>query len=336
MEPVQLFVAVVSGGDAVTDRPGVGGGVARLQFPLYRQRRFCPARSGLRRLGAGGAIVLCAFAGTEFTAGHAGVQYMYRRQRHYEAFYQQMHTNGTNSRWTQTLNPLAILWTEVRERYLVAFGFITRGVSLLKGVALVAYVGAVAGCLANGRLRSQRPVRLLLLLLAVYFAALSVFNQKLSYYLIHIVPLYVSLLAVWIADGWEHNRRLRPVLAAGVLLLAGLDAGGIFLKAYTRSYRAEQQTMVAFVRANTAPESRIAGSAALLYSFDFDPRLKDDLYIGLRGSPQPDVLIVENLYRDAYEAWKKERPKILGRLDGYRLANRKAEYEVYLRRKEER
>ena len=310
MEPVQLFVAVVSGGDAVTDRPGVGGGVARLQFPLYRQRRFCPALSGLRR------------------------------QRHYEAFYQQMHTNGTNSRWTQTLNPLAILWTEVRERYLVAFGFITRGVSLLKGVALVAYVGAVAGCLANGRLRSQRPVRLLLLLLAVYFAALSVFNQKLSYYLIHIVPLYVSLLAVWIADGWEHNRRLRPVLAAGVLLLAGLDAGGIFLKAYTRSYRAEQQAMVAFVRANTAPESRIAGSAALLYSFDFDPRLKDDLYIGLRGSPQPDVLIVENLYRDAYEAWKKERPedmkKILGRLDGYRLANRKAEYEVYLRRKEER
>ena len=256
----------------------------------------------------------------------------------YEAFYQQMHTNGTTSRWTQTLNPLAIIWAEIRERYLVAFGLITRGTSVLKGVTLLAYVGAVAGCLTNRRLRSQAPVRLLLVLLAVYFAGMSVFNQKLSYYLIHIIPVYASLLAVWVADGWEQNPRFRPAFAAGLVLLAGLDTGGIFLKAYTRSYRAEQLAMVEFVRANTGPESRIAGSAALLYSFDFDTRLKDDLYIGLRGSPQPDVLIVESLYRDAYEAWKTERPadmkRIFGRLEGYRLAYRKAEYEVYLRRKE--
>jgi len=256
----------------------------------------------------------------------------------YEAFYAQMHTNGTNSRWTQTLNPLRIIWAEINERYLVAFGFITRGTSLLKGAALIAYWTATVACLASARLRSQPPVRLLLVLLAVYFAAMSVFNQKLSYYLIHILPVYVSLLAIWSADIWEHARRFRPVLAAGLLILAGLEVSGIFLKAYTRSYRAEQFAMVEFVRSNTAPQSRIAGSAALLYSFDFDTRLKDDLYIGLRGSPQPDVLIIENLYREAYEAWKTERPadmkRILSRLEGYRLAYRKAEYEVYLRRQE--
>jgi hypothetical protein len=65
--------------------------------------------------------------------------------------------------------------------------------------------------------------------------------------------------------------------------------------------------------------------------------LKDDLYIGLRGSPQPEVVIVETLYRDAYEAWKRERPedmrRILARLSEYQLAYRKADYEVYLRRK---
>ena len=253
----------------------------------------------------------------------------------YEAFYQQMHTNGTNSRWTPTLNPLTIISTEIRERYLVAFGFITRGASLLKGAALIAYLAAVAGCLATSRLRARNPVRLLLVLLAVYFAGMSVFNQKLSYYLIHIVPIYIALLAVWVADLWREHPRLRPGLAAGLLVLAGLETGGILLKAYTRSYRAEQFAMVDFVRAHAAPGARINGSGALLYSFDFDTRLKDDLYIGLRGGPQPHVVIVESLYRETYEAWKKERPedmrRITGRLASYRLAYEKAGYEVYLR-----
>jgi hypothetical protein len=57
--------------------------------------------------------------------------------------------------------------------------------------------------------------------------------------------------------------------------------------------------------------------------------------VGLRGSPQPDIVIVESLYRDAYQAWEKERPedmrRIRQRLAGYQLAYRQSEYEVYLR-----
>ena len=71
VEPVQLFVAVVSGGDAVTDRPGVGGGetiqaieqrgpgefLAELEAALragrYRpspvKRRYIPKADGKQR-----------------------------------------------------------------------------------------------------------------------------------------------------------------------------------------------------------------------------------------------------------------------------------------------
>jgi hypothetical protein len=260
--------------------------------------------------------------------------------RDYAAFYDQLHTNGTNSRWTGTLNPLVILQREVVERYMVAFGLQTRGAATLKAVALVAYLAGVAGCLSSASLRKQPSVRLLLVCCAVYFAAMSIFNQKLSYYLIHILPMYAALLAIWLHELWHEHHRLRPVLAMAVGVLVLLDVGGIFLKSFTRSYRADQLAVVGFVREQARPGDRIAGTAALLYSFDFDRRLKDDLHLGLRGSPQPRIVIVENLYRDAYKAWERERPedmrRIHDRLQQYDLAYQKAEYEVYIRREEAR
>jgi len=140
----------------------------------------------------------------------------------YPAFVDQMRENGMNGRWTRTLNPLAIVWNEIRERYLVAFGFVTGGFALAKAFALFAYLAAVAGCLASPRLRTRPSTRLLLLLLAVYFAAMSVFNQKLSYYLIHILPIYIALLSVWIVWLWDNYPRVRSLLAVAVILLTAI------------------------------------------------------------------------------------------------------------------
>lgn len=250
------------------------------------------------------------------------------------AFADQLAANGTNGRWTATLNPIAILWTEIRERYLVAFGLITRGVALFKLFALLAYLGGVAGCLASRRLRQQESTRVLLTLLAVYFAAMCLFNQKLHYYLIHILPIYIALLAVWIVHLWTVQPRLRPVLGLAVIVLVSLETGGILLKARQRSYVAVQRPAVEFVLAHTPPDGRIVGTAALLYELRFDPRLRDDPYLGLHSGRTPDVIVVEPLYRMLYDSWQTQRPadmrQIDSRLSSYALAYRRGGYEVYL------
>lgn len=254
----------------------------------------------------------------------------------FPAFVDQMRANGTNGRWTSTLNPILIVWNEIHDRYFVAFGLITRGVALAKAYALAAYVAAVAGCLADRRLRQTDSTRLLLVLLAVYFCVMSVFNQKLSYYLIHIVPFYIALLAVWCAHLWTTYRRARRVVAAGLVLLVSVETGGILLKARKRSYIAEQSAMIRFLHAHSSPSARIVGSAALIYGLRFDPRLRDDEYLGTKSRRMPDVIIVGPLYADLYEHyWNTERPaamrKINSRLSDYKLVFHNSKYRVYFR-----
>jgi hypothetical protein len=252
------------------------------------------------------------------------------------AFLDQTQANGINNeRWPNTLNPFVLVWNEIRDRYVVAFGFMTRGFALAKAFALVAYGASVVVCLIEPRLRNKPSTRLLLLLLAVYFAAMSVFNQKLSYYLIHILPIYVALLAVVSAWVWNNYRRARPLVAAGLLALVSIETGGILLKAYQRSYVEDQRAAVRYLLAHTGPSDRIVGSASLIYEMGFDPRLRDDVYLGLRSGRVPDAVVIESLFRAEYASWEKQgRPdvqRIRARLSTYRLAYRQGAYEVYLR-----
>jgi hypothetical protein len=226
------------------------------------------------------------------------------------------------------------VWREIRERYLLCFGLITRGVAVFKAYALLAYIAGVAGCLASVRLRQRESTRLFLTLLAVYFTAMCLFNQKLSYYLIHIVPFYIALLAVWISHLWTNHPRVRPVLCCWIGALLAFESGGIVVKARLRSYIASQRPAVKFVLAHTQPDGRIVGTAALLYELGFDPRLRDDPYPGLNSNRAPDVIVVEQSYRMLYERWSTQRPadrhRIDGRLASYTLAYRSGEYEVCL------
>ena len=254
----------------------------------------------------------------------------------YRAFFDQMRGNGTDGRLATTLNPAVILWDEIRLRYLVSYGLVTRGWALLKLPALLFYVAAIAGALFQPGFRTQRSTRLVLLLLAVYFAALAVFNQKLSYYLIHILPWYIALTALYADWLWTNYLGLRPALALALLGLVGLETGGILLKARSRSQiTAQEQAAIEFARSHAKPQDRIMGTAALIYGFDFDTRLRDDPRLGTLTGVIPDIVIIEPIYRDLYDSWKEVRAKemraIKGRLETYRLGFDNVTCQVYIR-----
>ena len=252
------------------------------------------------------------------------------------AFADQMRGNGMNGRWTATLNPAVILWDEIRLRYIPAFGLATRGWALMKLVGLAAYLAAIAGALCQPGFRRQPATRLLLLLLAAYFAGLSIFNQKLTYYLIHILPWPIALTALYADWLWERFPRLHPALAVALVALVGVETGGILLKAHTRSrIVADEQAAIDFARAHARAGGRIVGSAALIYGFGFDTRLRDDARLGTTSGQTADLVIVDPIYRDLYDSWKSVRAGemrlIAERLAGYRLAFDDGTCQVYVR-----
>jgi hypothetical protein len=266
----------------------------------------------------------------------AGLWYLYIAQDP-QAFRDQMIANGTNGRWTNTLNPLLIVRNEVVGRYLVVFGVAAGGASLAKSYALLMYVLAIIGVLSIRPLRTQPAVRLVLLLLVVYFGAMSIFNQKLGYYFVHILPWYAALVAICGTWLWERQRRLRPLLGLAAALLVLIDCAGIVMRARQKSYIAAQTAVADSIRVNTKPSDRIAGTAGLLYILNFDDRLREDKYLGVRGGEQPDVVVVDpdiwgpryrEIERDSPEEWER----IHAILASYRLAFDQSGYQIYLRR----
>jgi hypothetical protein len=254
-----------------------------------------------------------------------------------QAFRDQMTANGTNGRWTSTWNPLLILRNEIVNRYLVVFGVAAGGASLAKSYALLMYILAILGVLAIRPLRTQPAVRLVLLLLVVYFGAMSIFNQKLSYYFVHILPWYAALVAICGTWLWQRQRRLRPLLAMAAALLVLVDCAGIVMRARQKSSVAAQTAVADFIRANTKSSDRIAGTAGLLYVLNFDDRLREDKYLGVRGGEQPDVVIVDpDIWGPRYRELERESPeeweKLHTILASYRLSFDQGGYQIYLRR----
>lgn len=252
------------------------------------------------------------------------------------AFMDQFTANAANNdRWRTSLNPFAIIANEIKYRYLPAFGVATGGVAMLKLFSLAAYI---AGSLSNAlmsRFRARPGTKLLLLLLVVYLVAMALFNQKLSYYLVHILPWYIALLAAWIIGVWDARKDSRTRVAVGVVLLICVEVGGIYVKAYQRSYVASQRSAMEFVKRIAQPGDRIVGSASLLYELNFDTRLIDDASLGLHSGRQPDIIVVDALYRIQYEAWKETSPRDMGEigriLSKYRRRYVNGEYAIYSR-----
>ena len=186
------------------------------------------------------------------------------------AFRDQMSLNGTNERWTATLNPLRIVWNELHERYGSLFGFKTGGTARIKIINPISYLAGIATVLAVPELRRRTSSRLLLALLAVYFIALLGFNQKLNYYFIHLLPWFIAVMTVAAVWWWSRAPRFHPALAVWVAALILIQCAGITLRAYQRSARSDEENTIAFLHSHAPDAQLIVGTAALLFGLHFE------------------------------------------------------------------
>ena len=174
--------------------------------------------------------------------------------------------NGGNDRLPRSWNPVSLVLSEIRDRYFYVFGLVTRGFSLFKLAALFAYIGSILFCVLNRDLRSLPGVRLLLILFISYFTAMCLFNQKLSYYIINILPVYVALLAVAICYLWGRWPKLHVPIIIAILGLISIETSGIVIRAVTRSYIKPQREAVAYINAHSRPGDSIYATCALIFT----------------------------------------------------------------------
>jgi 4-amino-4-deoxy-L-arabinose transferase-like glycosyltransferase len=258
-------------------------------------------------------------------------------------FVSQLKANASmGGRMSGLTSPLSALKNEITLRYLVAFGLGPHtsghaGPIQLKVLILVAYLIAIVGVLSVRDIRRHKGYRALLMLTALYFFILTFFDgQKMSFYLVHIIPLYTSILAVWIHWCWTNKTVPRWLLVLAVCGLVSLQVGGILYRIKVNSYEHSYMAAVNFLKRNGNENSIVMGSAILGFQLGFD-RVVDDVRLGLFSGKRPDFIVIGEPYEEAlkdYEAKQTGEYQHIHRLltEEYKLVYDQELYRIYARR----
>ena len=200
------------------------------------------------------------------------------------------------------------------ETYAAAFGLKTTwagAVVHLKLLTLLAYLAGTAGVLLTPSLRRARGVQALLLLTTIYFVLMSLFHSANSHdYLIHIVPMYAALLAVWLDWSWAAGRIPRTILAGAAGGLVLLQIGGTVQRAVLDPYRKMYMPVVDYLQQHASPGTLVMGSAELGFRLGFTPSLIDDVRLGYYSGRHPGFIVVDDRYREWFRGFAAKSPNI--------------------------
>ena len=251
---------------------------------------------------------------------------------------------STGGRMSGLTSPLSAIKNEITLRYLKAFGLGlhnpgSSGPIWLKSLVLLAYVVALAGCLSVRSIRTHKGYRALLILTGIFFLVLTFFDgQKLSFYLVHIVPLYTALLAVWIY--WCYSTRFVPkwLLALCVGGLLAIQLGGILYRMKLNVYQKSYVAATKFIAAHQQADSMVMGSAVLGFELGYD-HIVDDVRFGFNSGKRPDFIVINDVYEDTIRHYRAggEGAELAAHVNRmleqeYRLVYDEQFYQIYARR----
>jgi len=204
---------------------------------------------------------------------------------------------------------LRYLQQEVYFRYLGPFG-LSAGTSIAgraKALILLLYLSAVAAFLFWPKLRSNRRLLLLFLLFLTAFLVLTeAAPSKFYYYLPHTTAILAVSAAIFLCS-LPFSRRFRLALLLGfaALQIAG-TAISISQNLRARSY---QPAIEAILR-HSAPGSLVIGSGELWFSLSAQRTVIHDPALAGRSGLQPDILVMDPLYRTQHRDASVKYPAI--------------------------
>jgi Dolichyl-phosphate-mannose-protein mannosyltransferase len=249
----------------------------------------------------------------------------------------------TDNRLGALTSPLTGLLREITERYVVGFGLGphsagTSGAVRLKALILFAYILGIVGALLVRDIRKHKGYRALFLLGAIYFLILTVWDgQKLTWYLVHVIPIYTGILAALIVWSWKRWAHAKWLLVPAILVLVALQTGGVLQRIRQDSYHRSFAPAVDFLKQRANGGQMIMGSAELGFGLGTFEHLVDDSKLGFYSGKKPDFIVVEEVYRDNFKTIGPRHPDIYQFISA-RLANEYTRiydhelYEIYARR----
>ncbi|MFN0141447.1 MAG: hypothetical protein ACKVQW_15335 [Pyrinomonadaceae bacterium] len=261
-----------------------------------------------------------------------------------EAFKNQFIDNALmGGRMSALSSPLGNIVREFTEHYPHAYGLGQNsgghsGPIYLKSLMLIGYIAGIIGSLLIKELRQSSHWRLLMTLTLAYFLIMAIIDgQKQTTYLIHIVPLYIILLAGAIGWMWRQMKVPRVVLVVAILGLIALPAGGMLLKIKQNTHGNFYAPVIAHLKTNMGENDYVMGGADLAFGLGFEANLIADGRYGYYTGKRPRYIVSDSATDLTWQNSQKFFPEFyeyFPRLlrDEYRVSYENAAYKIYERR----
>ena len=205
-----------------------------------------------------------------------------------------------STRFSGLMHPWIALRDEILNRYLSTFsGGSWKGVYGTQVLILILYWGGAIVAVMDSGIRRQKAARLLLPIAAMFWVILWLFEGlKLRVYLVHTLPLFAALGALWIWN-WTEGRRL--LRTAVVTLILCIQFVGIGYGVWKNQYRNEYLPAAAYMKQHGQLGSLIMASGEFAFEFGFDNRVVDDVRLGYFSGKKPEFYVRDVWYADWLE-----------------------------------
>ena len=218
-----------------------------------------------------------------------------------DLFKAQFSQNASN-RFSAILHPVTSILEELG-RYQLAFGLgdhsaATPAYVAVKAIIPVVWVIAIIGCLIRPTLRRQPATQTLLAILACFvFYYTFLEGTRTTYYLVWLVPVYASIVALWFTTVWTERGWRRFASAALVLLLCAVQGAASLAKARQHRGMDSFEEVVSYMRTAT-PGQPFTASIEFGYAFGFlSNAYVDDVSLGAWSGTQTRYVVIDERYR---------------------------------------
>lgn len=243
-------------------------------------------------------------------------------------------------------DPVSAITKEITERYVVAYGLASHsagssGPVWLKSIVLFAYLIGLGIVLSTRQLRSCRGTHIVLVLLAIFFVIMTLLDgQKLSYYLLNIVPIYSIILAVAMVHLFRRSWFGKLAASGLIFVVLALQAGGLVLKMRTNGYANQFTPAAEFIKSNAQPGDVAYGSAELAFALGFEGQVVDDHWLGFERGRLPRFFVIEEVYEEALDGRRRSTPEVYSHVMRtleleYELVYDRSHYQIFMRRSPE-
>jgi 4-amino-4-deoxy-L-arabinose transferase-like glycosyltransferase len=203
--------------------------------------------------------------------------------------------SSASGRFSLFTAPLAALQKEVVLRYLSAYGLAPGepAASRVKGILFIIYVAGAVAAFGARSIRKHSGLRVLLVLAVWNVIGLALLDSfTIVWYLVHIIPFVIALLAVSVSYLWTSRRLPRAVIAVTLGALAAVQLT-VLASRVAKHERSDFLAAAGFLRHRLKDYRLVMASSEFGFPLRFDRRLIDDFRLGYRSGKRPDLIVMD-------------------------------------------